>query len=47
MRVTLLMLLASLAVAAILFAATGGHFLFLPFLFVLPLGLFGFGRRRR
>jgi hypothetical protein len=47
MRFSLLMLLAGLAVAAILFAATGGHLLFLPFLFVLPLGLFGFGRRRR
>jgi hypothetical protein len=47
MRLSLLLLLAGLAVAAILFAATGGHLLFLPFLFVLPLGLFGFGRRRR
>ena len=46
MRFTLTLLLIGLAVAAIIFAATGGHVLFLPFLFVLPLGLFGLGRRR-
>jgi hypothetical protein len=46
MRFSLLLLLAGIAVAAIVFAATGGHVLFLPFLFVLPLGLFGLGRRR-
>jgi len=46
MRSTLLLLLAGLAVASIVFAATGGRFLFLPFLFVLPLGLFSLGRRR-
>ena len=46
MRATLLLFLAGLAVAAILFVATGGHLIFLPFLFVLPLGLFGLGRRR-
>jgi hypothetical protein len=45
-RFTLTLLLIGLAVAAIIFAATGGHVLFLPFLFVLPLGLFGLGRRR-
>jgi hypothetical protein len=45
-RFALMLLLAGLAVAAIVFAATGGHVLFLPFLFVLPLGLFGLGRRR-
>jgi uncharacterized membrane protein len=45
-RFSLILLLGGLAVAAIIFAATGGHVLLLPFLFVLPLGLFGFGRRR-
>jgi hypothetical protein len=46
-RATVFLLLAGLAVAAIVFAVSGGHVLFLPFLFVLPLGLFGLGRRRR
>lgn len=41
-----MLLLVGLAAAAIVFAATGGHVIFLPFLFVLPLGLFGLGRRR-
>jgi hypothetical protein len=37
-----------LALAAIIFIASGGHALFLPLFFVLPLGgLFGGGRRRR
>jgi hypothetical protein len=39
-------LLLGLAVAAILFIVTGGHLIFLPLFFVLPLGFFGFGRRR-
>lgn len=39
-------LLLGLAVALILFVVTGGHLIFLPLFFVLPLGLFGFGRRR-
>jgi hypothetical protein len=34
-----------LLVAVIVFVVSGGHFLFLPLLFV-PLGLFSFGRRR-
>jgi hypothetical protein len=46
MRFSLILLLIGLAVAAIVFAASGGHVLLLPFLFVLPLGLFGLGRRR-
>ena len=46
MRFPLLVLLVGLAVAAIVFAASGGHLIFLPLLLVLPLGLFGFGRRR-
>jgi hypothetical protein len=45
-RFSLILLLSGLAVAAIVFAATGGHVLLLPLLFVLPLGLFGLGRRR-
>jgi hypothetical protein len=44
---TLLLLLAGLALALIVYAATGGHVLFLPLLLVLPLGFFAFGRRRR
>lgn len=36
----------ALAVALVVFAISGGHILFLPFLFV-PLGLFSFGHRRR
>ncbi len=35
-----------LAIAIIVFVVTGGHVIFLPLLF-LPLGLFGFGHRRR
>jgi uncharacterized membrane protein YccC len=40
-------LLIGLAVAVILFVVSGGHLIFLPLFFVLPLGLFGFGRRRQ
>jgi hypothetical protein len=39
-------LLLGLTVAVILFIFTGGHLILLPLFFVLPLGLFGFGRRR-
>jgi hypothetical protein len=39
-------LLLGLAVAVILFVFTGGRLIFLQLFFVLPLGLFGFGRRR-
>ncbi len=39
------LLAVGLAVAVIVFVATGGHVLFLPLLF-LPLGLFSFGHRR-
>jgi hypothetical protein len=35
-----------LAIALLVFLVTAGHVVFLPFLF-LPLGLFGFGHRRR
>jgi hypothetical protein len=44
---TLLLLFAGLTVALIVYAATGGHVLFLPLLLVLPLGFFAVGRRRR
>jgi hypothetical protein len=41
--------LIGLAVAAVLFIISGGHLLFLPLFFVLPLfgGAFGGGRRRQ
>jgi hypothetical protein len=39
-------LLIGFAVAVILFVITGGHLIFLPLFFVLPLGVFGFGRKR-
>jgi hypothetical protein len=42
----MLLLLIGLAIAVVLFFATGGHLIFLPLFFVLPLGFFGFGRRR-
>ena len=35
----------AIAVAFVVFAITGGHVLFLPFLFI-PMGLFGLGHRR-
>ena len=43
----MILLLLGLAVAAIVYFATGGHVLLLPLFFILPLGFFGFGRRRR
>jgi hypothetical protein len=46
MRVLLLGLAIGLAVAIVVYVATGGHVLFLPLLFV-PLGIFAFGNRRR
>ena len=46
MRVTLFVLLAGLAIAALVYVISGGHVIFLPLVFLLPLGLF-FGRRRR
>jgi hypothetical protein len=39
--------LVGLAVAAILFVVTGGHVIFLPLFFILPLGGFSFRRSRR
>jgi hypothetical protein len=46
MRVTLFLLLAGLAIAALVYVVSGGHVIFLPLVLLLPLGLF-FGRRRR
>ena len=42
----MILLLLGLAVAAIVFVVSGGHVLLLPLFFILPLGFFGFGRRR-
>jgi hypothetical protein len=42
---TLLILLAGIAVAALVFVISGGHILFLPLILLFPIGLF-FGRRR-
>ena len=39
------LLLIGLALAAVIYLVTDGSLLFLPLLFILPLGLFG--RRRR
>ena len=39
-------LMLGLAVALVVFLLSAGHVIFLPLLFV-PLGLFGFGHRRR
>ena len=39
------MLAIGIAIAVLVFVLTGGHFLFLPLLF-LPFGLFSFGHRR-
>jgi hypothetical protein len=39
--------LLGLLIAAVIFAASGGHVLFLPLLFILPLGGLLTHRRRR
>ena len=46
MIVTLVVLLAGLAVAALVYVLSGGHVFFLPLILLLPFGLF-IGRRRR
>jgi len=38
--------LLGLAIALIVFLATGGHVIFLPLVLIIPLGLFGIRRRR-
>jgi len=40
------LLLLGLAIALIIFLATGGHVIFLPLVLIIPLGLFGIRRRR-
>jgi hypothetical protein len=46
MPLTLVVLVAGLAVAVLVYAVSGGHVFFLPLILLLPLGLF-IGRRRR
>jgi hypothetical protein len=43
---TLVVLLAGLAIAVLVYVISGGHVFFLPLLLLLPFGLF-IGRRRR
>ena len=45
MPFTLVILLAGLAIAFLVYVISGGHIVFLPILLLFPLGLF-FGRRR-
>jgi hypothetical protein len=45
MRFTVLLLLAGLAIAVLVYVLTGGDVLFLPLILIFPLGLF-FSRRR-
>ena len=45
MSLTLIVLLAGLAVAFLVFVVTGGHVVFLPLILLFPVGLF-FARRR-
>jgi hypothetical protein len=42
----LLLLLAGIAVAAIIYFASSGHIVFLPLILLLPFGWFMRGRRR-
>jgi hypothetical protein len=46
MPMTLVVLVAGLAIAVLVYAVSGGHVFFLPLILLLPLGLF-IGRRRR
>ena len=46
MPLTLLVVLAGLALAVLVYVLSGGHVFFLPLILLLPLGLF-VGRRRR
>ena len=46
MPLTLLVLLAGLAIAVLVYVLSGGHVFFLPLILLLPLGIF-VGRRRR
>jgi hypothetical protein len=42
-----MLILLGLAVAAVVYVVSGGRLVFLPLFVILPLGLFGAGRRRR
>ena len=46
MALTVVLLLAGLAIAVLVYVVSGGHLFFLPLLLLLPFGLF-IGRRRR
>ena len=46
MPLTLLVPLAGLAIAVLVYVLSGGHVFFLPLILLLPLGVF-VGRRRR
>jgi hypothetical protein len=46
MALTLVVLLAGLALAVLVYVVSGGHVFFLPLILLLPFGLF-IGRRRR
>ena len=45
MRLTLVVLLAGLAIAALVYVATEGRVVVLPLILLLPLGLFALRRR--
>jgi hypothetical protein len=46
MPLTLVVVLAGLAIGVLVYVASGGHVFFLPLILLLPFGLF-IGRRRR
>ena len=46
MPLTLVVLMAGVAIAMLVYVVSGGHVFFLPLMLLLPLGLF-IGRRRR
>jgi hypothetical protein len=46
MPLTLVVILAGLAIALLVYIVSGGHVFFLPLILLLPFGLF-IGRRRR
>jgi hypothetical protein len=46
MPLTLVLLLAGITVAVLVYVISGGHVFFLPLILLLPFGLF-IGRRRR
>ena len=46
MRLTLVLLVGGLALAAIVYVVSGGKVILLPLLLILPFGLFRMGRRR-